>query len=66
MEEYAKSNEVGAKGLAWTKIEESGEVVGRNSKVHNRRYKNELEKEYNAEKGSAIFFIADEFTKAQK
>ena len=38
----------------------------RNSKIHNRRYKNELEKEYNAEKGSAIFFIADEFTKAQK
>ena len=66
MEEYAKSNEVGAKGLAWTKIEESGEVVGGIAKFITEDIKNELEKEYNAEKGSAIFFIADEFTKAQK
>ena len=28
MTEYATSDEVGAKGLAWTKYEESGEVTG--------------------------------------
>ena len=66
MEEYAKTNEVGAQGLAWTKLEENGEVAGGIAKFITEDIKKQLENEYKAEKGSAIFFIADEFAKAQK
>ena len=66
MEEYAKTNEVGAQGLAWTKLEENGEVAGGIAKFITEDIKKQLENEYKAEKGSAIFFIADEYTKAQK
>ena len=66
MEEYAKSNEVGAKGLAWTKFEEDGEVTGGIAKFITDDIKVKLEEEYGVKKGSAIFFIADEFSKAQK
>ena len=66
MEEYAKSNEVGAKGLAWTKFEEDGGVTGGIAKFITDDIKVKLEEEYGVKKGSAIFFIADEFSKAQK
>ena len=66
MEEYAKSNEVGAKGLAWTKFEEDGGVTGGIAKFITDDIKVKLEEEYGVKNGSAIFFIADEFSKAQK
>lgn len=66
MGEFATTDEVGAKGLAWTKIEESGEVTGGIAKFITEEIKQNLQNEYNAENGCAIFFIADEFEKAQK
>ncbi len=66
MGEFATSEEVGAKGLAWVKIEETGEVTGGISKFITPEIKEGLEKDYGAENGSSIFFIADEFSKAQK
>ena len=66
MEEFAKSSEVGAKGLAWAKEEPTGEITGGISKFITDEIKTALEKEYGLEKGSSIFFIADEFEKAQK
>ena len=64
--EYAISEEVGAKGLAWTKFEQDGSVTGGIAKFITDEIKEALIKEYGVEKNSAIFFIADEFEKAQK
>lgn len=66
MAEFATSDEVGAKGLAWTKYEESGEVTGGIAKFITEEIKEQLEKEYGMIKNSSVFFIADEFSKAQK
>ena len=66
MEEYAKTEEVGAKGLAWVKIEETGDFTGGISKFITEENKEKLKNKYNAVKNSSIFFIADEFEKAQK
>ena len=66
MGEFATTEEVGAKGLAWTKFEETGEVTGGIAKFITKEIKEKLEKEFGVEKNSAIFFIADEFEKAQK
>ncbi len=66
MEEYAKTDEVGAKGLAWTKIEETGELTGGISKFITEEIAEKLKTEYKAQNNSSIFFIADEFEKAQK
>ena len=66
MGEFATSEEVGAKGLAWVKIEETGEVTGGISKFITPEIKEGLEKDFGAKNGSSIFFIADEFSKAQK
>ncbi len=66
MGEFATTEEVGAKGLAWVKLEENGELTGGISKFITQEMKEQLEKEYKVEKNSAIFFIADEFEKAQK
>ena len=44
----------------------NGEVAGGIAKFITEDIKKQLENEYKAEKGSAIFFIADEYTKAQK
>ena len=65
MGEFAVSSEVGAKGLAWTKFEQDGSITGGISKFITEDMKKSLEK-MGAENGSAIFFIADEFEKAQK
>ena len=66
MGEFATTDEVGAKGLAWTKYESTGEITGGISKFITEDIKERLEKEFGMEKGSSIFFIADEFEKAQK
>ena len=66
MGEYATTEEVGAKGLAWTKIEKDGSVTGGIAKFITEEMKGKLEKDFDAENGSAIFFIADELPKAQK
>ena len=65
MEEFAKSDEVGAKGLAWTKFE-NNEVSGGIAKFITDDIKEKLVNEYKMENGSSIFFIADEFKTAQK
>ena len=66
MTEFALTEEVGAKGLAWVKIEKDGTLAGGISKFITEEMKEILEKEYNAKENSSIFFIADEFAKAQK
>ena len=66
MGEFATSDEVGAKGLAWTKFEQDGTVQGGIAKFITDDIKEKLEKDYGVEKNSALFFIADEFKKAQK
>ena len=66
MGEFATSEEIGAKGLAWTKYENDGSIQGGISKFITADIKDILEKEYGFQRNSAIFFIADEFKKAQK
>ncbi len=66
MEEFAKTEEVGAKGLAWTKVEETGELAGGIAKFITEEMKQALQTQYHAEKNASIFFVADEFEKAQK
>ncbi len=59
-------DEFEAKGLAWVKIDNENNLQGGISKFITEDIKQKLQKEYNAKAGSAIFFIADEFEKAQK
>ena len=66
MGEFATSDEVGAKGLAWTKFEQDGNISGGIAKFITEDIKQKLQNEYNAQNNSAMFFIADEFEKAQK
>ena len=66
MGEFATTEEVGAKGLAWTKLDNEGNIQGGIAKFITEEIKEKLEKEYGLEKNSSIFFIADEFSKAQK
>lgn len=66
MGEFAMSNDVGAKGLAWAKIDENGEVTGGISKFITPEIKKQLQENYDAKNNCAMFFIADEFAKAQK
>lgn len=66
MTEFATTGEVGAKGLAWVKWEETGEVTGGIAKFITEQMKQKLENEYKVQNNSAIFFVADEFEKAQK
>ena len=55
-----------AKGLAWTKFEKDGSIQGGISKFITEEMKEKLQKEYGVKENSALFFIADEFAKAQK
>ncbi len=64
MTEFAKE-ETGANGLAWVKVEKEG-LLGGIAKFITDDNKEILQKEYGAEENSSIFFIADEFQKAQK
>ena len=66
MTEFATSDEVGAKGLAWTKYEESGEITGGIAKFITEEIKEQLENEFEMTKNSSVFFIADELKTAQK
>ena len=66
MTEFATTDEVGAKGLAWTKFEKDGTVQGGIAKFITDEAKAKLENEYDVKAGDSIFFIADEFHKAQK
>ncbi len=66
MGEFATTEEVGAKGLAWTKLDKDGNITGGIAKFITEEIKEKFEKEYGLEANSAIFFIADEFEKAQK
>ena len=66
MTEFATTDEVGAKGLAWTKFEKDGTVQGGIAKFITEEAKAKLEKDYGVKAGDSIFFIADEFHKAQK
>ena len=66
MTEFATSDEVGAKGLAWTKFEQDGSVQGGIAKFITKEAKERLESEFGAKAGDSIFFIADEFHTAQK
>ena len=64
MSEYAV-NELDAKGLAWVKFEAENEVTGGIAKFITEEVKLGLE-QIGAKPNTAIFFIADEFKKAQK
>lgn len=61
MEEFAKTD-VGAKGLAWVKVDEENNLTGGIAKFITDEIKTEL----GAKAGDSIFFIADEFKTAQK
>ena len=65
MTEFAVQ-ECEAKGLAWTKFEQDGTVQGGIAKFITEEAKAKLENEFGAKTGDSIFFIADEFSKAQK
>ena len=65
MSEYAVS-ELDAKRLAWTKVDENGELAGGIAKFITPENKKALEEIGEITKGDAIFFVADEFEKAQK
>ena len=64
MGEYAV-NELEAKGLAWVKFEKENEITGGIAKFITKEIKKGLE-EIGAKPNVAIFFIADEWKKAQK
>ncbi len=66
MTEFATSEEVGAKGLAWTKITAEKQVEGGIAKFITDEIKEQLIIEYGAKENSSLFFVADEFSKAQK
>ena len=66
MTEFATTDDVGAKGLAWTKFEKDGAIQGGIAKFITEEAKSKLEKDYGLKPGDSIFFIADEFHKAQK
>ena len=66
MTEFATSDEVGAKGLAWTKFEKEGNVQGGIAKFITEEVKYKLENQIGIKNGDSIFFIADELSKAQK
>ena len=66
MDEFAMTDEVGAKGLAWTKFEEDGSIQGGIAKFITDEIKEQLKLEIGVKENDAVFFIADEFAKAQK
>ncbi len=66
MADFAISEEVGAKGLAWTKINSEKQVEGGIAKFITDDIKEKLINDFGAKENSSIFFIADEFKTAQK
>ena len=65
MTEFAVE-ECEAKGLAWTKFEQDGNVQGGIAKFITDEAKSKLENEFGAKAGDSIFFIAYELHNAQK
>ena len=65
MTEYAVE-ELGAKGLAWVKIDHENNVNGGIAKFITDEVKEELEGKLGVQSNDSIFFIADEFKTAQK
>ena len=65
MTEFAVE-EAGAKGLAWVKFDQDGNVNGGISKFINEDIKSKLIDALNIKSNDAVFFIADEFKTAQK
>ena len=65
MSEFAV-NELGAKGLAWVKLDSEGNLNGGISKFISEDQKQKICDITNARPESAMFFIADEFSTAQK
>ena len=65
MTEFAVE-EAGAKGLAWVKFDQDGNVNGGISKFINEDVKSKLIDALNIKSNDAVFFIADEFKTAQK
>ena len=66
MTEFAVE-ECGAKGLAWSKLDETGEFSGGIAKFITEEVKQELTSKFDVKIGDAIFFIADEkLEKTQK
>jgi len=65
MTEFAVE-EAEAKGLAWVKFDEANIPVGGIAKFITEEIKEKLQSNLNVNKEDSIFFIADEFKKAQK
>ena len=65
MTEFAVE-EAGAKGLAWTKLEEDGSMQGGIAKFITEDIQKQLEEKMGLHKNDSIFFIADEFLASQK
>ena len=65
MSEYAVT-ELEAKGLAWVKVDNENNLNGGISKFIDDNRKSKIFEKMNVSANSAIFFIADEFEKAQK
>ena len=65
MTEFAVE-ELGAKGLAWTKLDNENNVNGGIAKFITDEVKAELEEKLELKPNDSIFFIADEFKTAQK
>ena len=66
MADFATSEEVGAKGLAWTKINAEKQAEGGIAKFLTDDIKEKIINDFGAKENSSIFFIADEFKTAQK
>ena len=58
--------ELGAKGLAWVKVDSDNNINGGISKFIDEDRKKQIFEKMDVKPNSAIFFVADEFEKAQK
>lgn len=58
--------ELGAKGLAWVKVDNNLDLTGGISKFIDENRKSKIFEKLDIKENSAMFFIADEFEKAQK
>ena len=65
MSKYAV-DELEAKGLAWVKVDENGDLTGGISKFIDDDRKQKIFEKMNVKPNSAIFFVGDEYNKAVK
>ena len=65
MTEFAV-NELGAKGLAWTKFDNENNVAGGIAKFITDNVKSALQANLGVKANDSLFFVADDFEKAQK